>query len=191
MAYTTNVPLANQRISATQQPIQDNFIAIKTLIDVNHGTFGSATEGKHEKVTFPVQSPQPVFAGGDIGIYSFLNPSTAANELYVRRTSDPVTGIPFTAASKNTAGYTFLPSGILIQWRFLPVATQSTSLQTLPLNPVIPWPNNMVFLNITTLYNSYSSSESVVQLFDYTPAIVRFFSNNNKITGFNYVAIGY
>lgn len=189
MAYTTNVPLANQRISATQQPIQDNFIAIKTLIDVNHGTFGSATEGKHEKVTFPVQSPEPSFTGGDIGIYSFLDPATTVNELYVRKTGGA--GVPFTAASKASAGYTYLPSGILMQWRFLPVLTQTTALTTLPLNPPIAFPNGILFLMITTLYNSYSSSESVVQLFDYTSTNVRFFSNNNKITGFNYVAIGY
>ena len=39
MAFNENVPAANQRISATQQPIQDNFKEIKTAFELNHGSF--------------------------------------------------------------------------------------------------------------------------------------------------------
>lgn len=136
MAYQQNKPQANDVKSQSQADIQGNFQAIKTLIDVNHGTFGSANEGKHNKVSLPVQSPAPTFAAGEEGLYTFLNPTTAKNELYVhRQTVDAPTDIPFTASKvSNTAmassdsGWTYLPSGILLKWGRVSAPTATVAI---------------------------------------------------------------
>ncbi len=127
MSYQQNIPAATDVKSQSQADIQGNFQAIKTLIDVNHVTFGAANQGKHDKVSFPLTSTSPVapvFLATEEGLYNLVNATTSKNELYVhRQTVDAATDIPFTASVlSNTAvassdnGWTYLPSGVLLKW---------------------------------------------------------------------------
>jgi hypothetical protein len=107
MAYT-DVPLAAQRISATQDPIRQNFLSLLTLVDPNN------------KVDyFPVVGASiPTVAAGNVGLYSNTNALTTKNELYFKRDGGAgVVGIPFTAYDQAlNNGWTYLPSGILIKF---------------------------------------------------------------------------
>ncbi len=116
MAYQNNIPQATDLLSQSQSDILDNFAAIQTLIDVDHVDFANADEGKHKKVTFPVQSPAPSFGVGEIGLYNFLDPITGLNELYISNSAG--TDYPITAAETPTvtSGWTYLPSGLLMVW---------------------------------------------------------------------------
>lgn len=114
MAYQNNIPAPTDQLSQSQQDIQDNFAAIKTLVDVNHVTFDTADQGKHKFVTFPVQGSAPTFNAGEVGLYNAAYATTGVNELFV--TNQAGTSTPITASNPNTQGWTYLPSGILLKW---------------------------------------------------------------------------
>lgn len=115
MAYNNNIPLANQRIKDSQQPINDNFSAIQTLINVNHGTFGAPTQGKHLFLSMPVQAVSPATIAGERAIYAKTSALSGAPELFVRAQSNGAE-YEFTSSVQGTNGWTRLPSGILLKW---------------------------------------------------------------------------
>lgn len=120
--YNRLVPQATDQLNVSQGDLLLNFGAIPDLLDVDHVDFASVGAGKHKRITFPVQSPAPTFTAGDLGLYSFLDPVTATNELYFN--SFTSVNIPITASILSTnaapgnssAGWAYLPSGILLKW---------------------------------------------------------------------------
>ena len=110
MAYTNNVPQANQQVSQTQSLIQANFMALSS--------FGNGY------AELSLQSVAPSFSASNDGLYTLTNATTSASELYVhKQTVDAPAEVPFTAACmSNTAmagclnGWSYLPSGLLIKW---------------------------------------------------------------------------
>lgn len=130
MAYNNNIPQATDAINNSQPQILANFAAIKTLIDINHGTFGAADEGKHKFVTLPVQAAAPVPAAGDGCLYNKLFAGTGKNETHIHnQTQAGTANIPFSASvlsniapANNMQGWTYLPSGIQIRWESTTVA---------------------------------------------------------------------
>ena len=130
MAYTNSIPNATDLPSNSRPQIKGNFEAIYTVNGVNHIQFNdsSGNQGKHKYVSFPVQTaspPTPPFVSGECGMYSFLNPNTSQNELYISKLNQATdTQIPFTASNlsvtsapaEDTAGWSYLPSGLLIKW---------------------------------------------------------------------------
>lgn len=141
MAYKPNIPMATDAISQSQIDLQNNFGALKTLIDVNHVDFtNTADQGKHLKVTFPVQSVAPVFNVGEIGMYNLNYSFTTFNELFVtnsRGASYPMTASNVSAISNN--GWTYLPSGALMVWGISSM-NSATSTVTIPFNSVAGFP---------------------------------------------------
>lgn len=117
-----DVPLAGQTLNATQNPIRQNFITINTAFGTDHVNYTAGGQGKHNKITFPVQNPAPTPTGGDVVMYSLLDATTNSNELYVRKTAGG--GIPFTASILSTDpalgffedGWAYLPCGLLMKW---------------------------------------------------------------------------
>lgn len=168
MPYDSNVPLAPQKLSASQPIMLGNFGAIQTVIQVDHVDFNTSDQGKHERVSLPVQSPAPTFAAGEVGLYSFLNTRTAKNELYVNKLNQvTTTQIPATASilsvtsapTPNSTGWTYLPSGILMKWGSATVTSTSgfpVQVVTFPASANIP-----VFSSIFSMQITVSTSGSV------------------------------
>lgn len=122
MAYTINMPGANQRINDTQPLILGNFNEIETDFGRNHVGLLNATaanRGKHALVTFPRSGAGLALANDEMKIYNALNATTTHSELYVQRdiAGVPDTAIPFTASVHTAAdGWSYLPSGLLIKY---------------------------------------------------------------------------
>lgn len=195
MAYQQNIPQAGDRLKDSQADLLGNFQAIKQLIDVNHATFGSANEGKHNKVTFPVQNPASVFAAGDLGLYSFLSPLTARNELYLYDYAG--NRIPITASQQvaSSAGWTYLPSGVLIKWGNS-TANGLTTI-TFPSGATIPAFTSIFSMSVTTAYISASDGDKFVRLNNFVAPWTQFSvygsartTVSNKSVAFQYIAIG-
>lgn len=144
MAYFNNIPQPTDAINNSQPQLLSNFAAIKTLIDINHGTFGAADEGKHKLVTLPVQAAAPVPAAGDGCIYNKLFAGTAKNETHIHnQTQAGTANIPMSASILSTTapvaamqGWTYLPSGIQMRWESSPFAFNG--LYTHTVNPAYP-----------------------------------------------------
>ncbi len=117
MAYNNAIPAANDRLSQSQSDIQGNFAAIQTLVGINHINFGSANQGKHLYLQLP-EHAAPTTAIDEAGFYANVGAASGVTELYFRRENNDATPIPMTE-TKNvtpTSGWTFLPSGLLLQW---------------------------------------------------------------------------
>ncbi len=205
MTYDPNIPMATDLLSQSQSDIQSNFAAIKALIDINHATFGNAQEGKHKYVELPVQTPSPpiAFAAGEVALYSFLNATTVQNELYINKTNQAtVTQIPATASilstnsnpGSNVAGWTYLPSGILLKW-----GNGSANGLTAILYPVagtIPVFTNVMSVQITTAYGNAADGDGFVRLQNFSNTGFSAYGSarttvTNKAVQFQYLAIGY
>lgn len=115
MAYQENKPQAADLLSQSQSDIQQNFAELKTLIDINHGTFAAADEGKHKYVTFPEQAADPTTAADEVAVYSKLSTLSAQSELFLRNENNG-TVVEFTSSGQAATGWTRFPSGILLKW---------------------------------------------------------------------------
>jgi hypothetical protein len=118
-----NVPLTGQSLGVTRVPINQNFSVIDTAFSVDHVSYNTSGQGKHNQVTLPVQAGAPTFATGDNGIYNLA--LSGVNEIYLHKQSAAGTKeIPMTASILDTVanpaaysgGYTWLPSGIFLNW---------------------------------------------------------------------------
>lgn len=128
MPYQANIPQPNDQLSASQVDLLGNFQALG-VIGGNTNANSSALNNiaGFNYIYLPVQGANPpvgtAFAN-EIAMFSFLNPTTNQNELYInKRNLATIKQIPITASVlSNTAvnaatnGWSFLPSGILIKW---------------------------------------------------------------------------
>ncbi len=205
MPYQQNIPASTDQLSVSQGDIQGNFQNVKSLIDANHVTFNALGAGKHFKVSLPAQSPAPTFDAGEVGLYSFLNPTTAKNELYINKTNQAtVKQIPATASvlsitaapGSGTAGWTYLPSGILLRWGTISgqtgYAVQTVTGSGFPgftqiLNvQVTPFATGTSDANIAVTFAGIVSNTSFA-----TYVAVRYNSGVAGTGGYTYLAIGY
>lgn len=212
MAYTATIPASTDIPSASQALLLANFAAINTVVGVNHVAFNASGEGKHKWVSLPVQGASPPaasFAAGEVGLYSFVDPTTLKNELYVNKTNQiTATQIPATASQlsiKSAAvvadpGWTYLPSGILLRFGAVSVGSGSgvvTSVFNTGVG-VAPVFNNVLSVQLTLINSSTSDVNISVRLIDFTAAQFRWFAANRTTGGAHtgavaahYLAIGY
>ena len=149
-AYNQNIPQPTDALSQSQADLLANFQALKTLIDVNHGTFGAITEGKHEKVTFPA-GVDPVVAAGDIALYS--KDVAGTSQLFIKRGA--LAGVQFTDQGlAANPGWARLPSGILLKWGLTNMAAAGLNTYTFPVAATIPAFATIFSVMVSTAYTN-------------------------------------
>jgi hypothetical protein len=131
MSFNQNIPQPGDKISQSQGQILGNFQSLYTWANANHVSFDLTNAGKHIYVQMPVQGAPPAFTLGEIDLWNQAYTVNAAtkNEFYIRKENQTNVGtvdvsVPSTAsilgyysgASISYTGWTFLPSGILMQW---------------------------------------------------------------------------
>lgn len=192
-----DVPQAGQTLANTQPLIRTNFSVIDTAFTVDHVACNTAGQGKHNKVTFPVQGAAPVFAATEEGLYNKLVSGVA--ELFVHKQSLAGTKeIPFTQSILSTVtptigdgGWTYLPSGIHISWGYAITTVGGdgnyplqfpppTKLLSVLVTPNIPGAS---YVNLQVRLNGYPDNTSF-QAF----VSVNGYAAPGK---FNFLAIGY
>ena len=152
MPYFSNVPQANQRISASQPQIQANFTALQQIISVDHATFTAPAgdQGKHNRVSFLLEGAAPVFAAGEFGLYNLAAGLFVHNPIHA---NDYNIG-DYVVAGANTRGSFILPCGIMINWgRFSTTALPNPTTVTF----TTPFPNicyNVVLTPTTGTINN-------------------------------------
>jgi len=125
MAYNPAIPAANDLLSQSQQDIQQNFAEIQTLIGINHINFGAVGQGKHLYLQLP-EHAAPTTAIDEAGFYSNVGATSTITELFFRRENNGEL-IPMTERQTGGApGWTFLPSGIVLQFGIANVSDHTT-----------------------------------------------------------------
>lgn len=114
MAYTNNIPQATDRLSSSQTQILANFQEIDTYTQVDHVVFNDANQGKHKRSLYVQQAADHATGATECAIYAKAGTGGATNLFY--RPPAAAAAIEFTYALKADPGYTWLPSGILMQW---------------------------------------------------------------------------
>lgn len=206
-----NVPVTLQSLAASRDLINTNFSVIDTAFSVNHVQYndGSGGQGKHNLVTFTLQSAVPAIAINEMILFEKLpagpQPTTGVNELFLKRTTVANSEIPITASVINGSfvnagitqnfGWSYWPSGVLCKW-----ATCQFTSTTLPQTILFPTGANIpVFktapLSImgTWLYDGVSTTENdAVNIFTITTTSFGLTARSNLETNlkFMYFAIG-
>lgn len=121
MPYNSNIPLSTDRISSSQEGIQQNFRAISDFIDINHVGFLGGLPGEHTVITLPsVEDVLPTTGDDEMALFSNIGAFTNRTELFVQRpNNDP--DLCSISQGRPTTGPRFfgwyrLPNGSLLKW---------------------------------------------------------------------------
>ena len=156
--YSTNVPQAAQKISATQSPIMNNFQAIAEFVNVDHVGFTDAINyGKHNQTTLPFQASDPSTASTEMALYSKATPGGPnEGEIFYRYPSNgaiaQLSGSSAGGAGASTNGWCVLPPSLLMKWG------QATG--------IVPGANTIVF----PTSGGIPAFTTAVYIVTYTPA---------------------
>lgn len=210
MAYQANIPQPNNLLSQSQDDILNNFQAIQTLIGVNHVNFNDADQGKHKWITFPQQGATPPagsgFNPGELGMYNAIYSVSTQNELFINKTNQAtVVQVPSTASilsvnsapSAIAAGYTYLPSGILLRWGTVIGATGLATLSLGTNSTVGPVPAQILTVQLTPYDPSAGDVNFAVRLANIISnsqfnVYISSRTNTGPATGsYTYLVVGY
>jgi hypothetical protein len=209
MALNINIPQPSQTLAQTQLDIKDNFIFINTGFSVDHVEFNVTGAGKHNKITFPVQSPAPVFVDvGDIGLFSFIGSNsfipTNKNELNVYKDSNTgYVNVPFTASilsdftpTTGSTGWSYLPSGLIIRWGKATINITLNTVVTTNVTFAVDFPNRLLNVQITQEAPNSSDlgifySASPVSAHSFNVCTFKSINTPGATCVFSYFAIGY
>lgn len=182
MSYNANIPQATDQLATSQSDILNNFMAIKTLIDVNHVDFANSNQGKHSFIEFPVQSPAPTTAAGEVGLYCQTSTLTSQPELVFSKQSG--TGIyEFTSSGQLTnGGWARLPSGILYKWGTGGPSASGSYTITFPVNSSTPV--------LASAYVSFVTPTSNIVVYVTSLSTTQLVTNVSGSGSFNYLVIG-
>jgi len=202
MAYNENTPAdINETFSVSQPKIKENFTAIKTLIDINHGTFDAGDEGKHNFVSLPQGTVSATFPlkteTDEMAIYCKTDGTNPA--LFVRKHDQTVgvvtNDINFTTAGLTSPGWCRLPCGLLMKWGIS--TANGVETITFPTGGTIPEFLAAVYsIQLTPYGTDAGNMNREIRLRSYgspeTFGVVatRRYANNLDTCQFTYLAIG-
>lgn len=142
MAYQPNIPASTDLLSQSQADIQNNFIAIGTLLSPNGDP----------AVTLPVAAGDPTTSATNMALYCQTSTLTARPELFILRNStitnpnvNPPNPIEFTSSNYANPGWTRLASGILLKWGTSGTGGNGTISVSFPVGATIPAFNGTPF----------------------------------------------
>lgn len=195
--YNPNIPQPTDTGATMQPAVLLNFGAIMDLIDVDHVDFASINAGKHNKITFPVQSEAPTFTAGELGLFSELSGTTDVNELYVYNAAgvaNPITAsiLSTNAAPSGQPGWCYLPCGILMKWGMS--SATGTTVVPFPVAANIPVFTGISSLLVTTV--AAAGADQFAYRVSYTPTQMTVYGSarttvSTATVSFEYIAIGY
>lgn len=182
MAYQSNIPQPTDQLSVSQSDILNNFMALQTLIDVNHVDFANGNQGKHFFVEFPVQFPVPTTAAGEVGLYSQTSSLTSQPELVFSKQGG-TSVYEFTSSGQLVnGGWVRHPSGILMKWGTGGPGAPGAYVITFPVNASTP-----VF---TAVYSSFVTPTSNLVVYVTALTTTTLTLNVSAAGSFNYLVIG-
>jgi len=183
MAYKNDSPKATDKINVSQLDIKNNFAEIKTLVDVNHETFGDAEQGKHVKVDLTDQTASPpTSAAGEVTLYS------NAGELCLSK--DGGAEIDITTATLAATGRCKLPCGLEMKWG---TGSITSGASTATITFAAAFTNNCYSIQITPTSFTGDARDYVISAKSLTKTgctPTRSTGYTGTTANFNWVAIG-
>lgn len=196
MAFNPNIPQPDDFQDESQTQLLANFQALKTLIDVNHETFGSANEGKHKYVTLPEQSSAPATSTNEMALYT--KAVSGVTQMFLKNENSG-SEVNFTSATKTTTDGTLtLPSGVILKWGQASTAASGKTSHTFGV--AFPTAILTAYATISVIGGTEANAEAndrIVRIYDYTKtkiSAVTYVDNVSRTRvsqSFTWFAIGY
>jgi hypothetical protein len=166
-----NVPLASQSLGVTQPLIQGNFQTIDAAFLVDHVPYTLSGQGKHNRVSFPVQGSTPTFDAGEEGLYNAAYVISGKNELFVHKQDLVGTrDVPMTASILSTTSvgpaitnnvWGYLPSGLALLSGF----TSGTGVTSVSLGaPIVTGTTKIIGVVVSPYTGTAVAANYVVSL---------------------------
>lgn len=189
-AWQNNIPQATDKLSKSQGDILGNNQELTTAFNLNHVNLNAVGEGKHAFLQMPQQAGDTATLAAEVAVYAKNDAVTTVTELFFRR---PTNGaiIPMTATLAATPGWTYLPSGIILQWGS---ATMNGGVVMLDVTLPIAFPT--AILSVTATPNALPAGDNLDIIMSITAINVTTIQANRKqkfgtACSFNYLAIGH
>lgn len=116
MSFYPGIPSSGQSLGNSRPQVLSNFSSLRDTLAVNHVDVNLIGAGKHKFVQMPAQGSAPITSADEIAEYVKVVSGNA--RVFVRQpnsgTEIQVSG--YDPVLSNTAGSTYLPGGILLQW---------------------------------------------------------------------------
>lgn len=209
MAFLPNIPQSTDQLSISQGDLLNNFQILGAIAGNGNPSSASinVTSGFNWVYLPPQASTPPAgasFTAGHIGLYSYPSTVTSQNELYInKRNQATVVQVAATASilSVNSApaalsaGWTYLPSGILLKWGSNISANGQTTIN-FPVDATIP-AFTTCFTVIPQIYSTaVGDVDLAIRVTNVSAASFGVYGSSRSTTGaaavtFNYLAIGY
>lgn len=132
MSYTTNMPLAAQKINNTTSLIRNNFDELFTRLQNDHVSINDSTTSlrlTHKQVTLNAGGA-PTTAASQVALY--CKQVAGITELFLRRESNgseiALSTGGLTPNKVTNGGYTFLPGGLVELWGQISISNAPLSL---------------------------------------------------------------
>ena len=194
LIYLPNKPERTDIKAQSQADIAENFTQIKTLVDINHETFGAANQGKHLQTTFPVRAADPATAVNEIALYCKDDAGGAAS-LFFKPENQGIGATEYNFTTKLAAenGFSRLPSGILLKWGSSLAA--GATVVTFPVGANIPAFTAIYQVIISPKQDAVGGNDYYAFLTAKTTTTITVFGtlrtlNNPRNGHFDYLAIG-
>lgn len=184
MAYNSNIPQPTDPKSQSQGEMLANFTEINTFVDVDHGAFNGADQGKHKRLNM-VTNAAPGFAAGEAGFYRNIFTSggfTTANEEIIYRDTAG-NEFPTTASGVNTGQrWSFISSGLLIKFGTVNIAA-GTDTFNYPVAGDVPVFSSVFSVNISLQNPIVGDVDAAVRIISTTATSIQVFTSNRTTTG--------
>lgn len=195
MAYSLS-PNPTDKLKDSQNDILQNFTAIKAAFDINHVTFDLADQGKHAYISFPEQVAAPATAVNERAVYCKQSLRTGLAELFTRKENSG-NEAEFTAALiSSAAGWTILPSGLIVKWGFATANGSYTLVFPDDGDVAIPRFATILSVQLTVLEAGATDVDKAIRLMTFgNPLQIDVYGSSRSTTGaasvpFEYFVIG-
>ena len=188
-----DVPLAIQTLNATQNPIRVNFQTIDAAFAIDHVPYTAAGQGRHNKVSLPVQGAAPATAADEVALFSAVG-INGNTELCFRRVNSGAI-VQCTARLLGAVGWTRLPSGILIKWGNVVPGVAGQAVHAFPVGVTIPVFAHLYSVQVTVSQDAAGDRDAFVSVRTYTINSITVYGSRRtalvaKIVPYEYLAIG-
>jgi len=165
LAYNANIPQPTDRKNDSQDDLLQNFTALSTFLNTNHVDLNAIGEGKHKFVEFPKQTSDPAAVTDEVFLFARESTYTANKVVLSYRQDSGADGKIYDIGDGGaTAGWSLLPSGLLMKWGFL----NWTTAMAQDVQFVIPFANSpsfspIVYVNFHPLKSASSDLDAHVR----------------------------
>lgn len=196
--YSTNVPQANQKISATQAPIMSNFQAISEWANVNHVGFSDSTNyGMHTYTSLPFQMSDPSTLNGEMAVYCKATGSPNVAEIFYRYPNDgsvvQLTGGGSSGgAGAASNGYAYMSSTVFMKWGLATGIVSGANNIIFPVvsgYPVFSTTPYQLYFTPATNYTNFTTSVPYISSSNTTQFVLQV-AATNYATSIYWMAIG-